>query len=133
MAAIVGLDLWGWLLKNSLAPTWLSTRNDMPRYFIDTHDSERHLHDEDGSSLPDLRTACDEAVRLLPNIARDLLSGGDPIPNRGWRDFVSTVKDESSQLLFRATLSLSTEWLASDLPPEQTQPGQAQPGPTHES
>jgi len=100
----------------------------MPRYFIDTHDGERHLHDEDGSNLPDLRTACDEAVRILPSIARDLLSGRDPIPSGGRQDFVSTVKDERRQLLFRATLSLSTEWLACDPLPKQTQPGR-----THES
>ncbi len=133
MAVIVRLDLWDWLLRDALAPAWSEAGDDMPRYFIDTHDSERHLPDQDGSNLPDLRTACDEAVRILPSIARDLLSGGDPIPGEGRRDFVSTVKDESSQLLFRATLSLSTEWLAPDPPPKQAQPERTQPGRTHES
>ena len=77
----------------------------MPRYFFDTHDGERQLRDEEGSKLLGLQEACDEAIRLLPGIARDVLPGGDR------RDFVSTVRDERGRLVFRATLSFRAEWL----------------------
>jgi len=73
----------------------------MPRYFFDTHDGEHELRDEEGSEILGLQEARDEAIRVLPGIARDVLPGGG---DRG--DFVSTVRDERGQLVFRATLSL---------------------------
>ena len=93
----------------------------MPHYFIDTHDGERHLRDEDGIDLPGSWWACNEAVRILPGIARDLLSDGDPLQYGGQRDLVATVRDERDQALFRATFSLSTEWLVPDPAPSRAE------------
>ena len=84
----------------------------MPHYFIDTQDGERCISDEDGINLPGLREACDEAVRVLPDIAHDLLSHGNPRPCRDRLELVATVRDERGLPLFRAALSLRTERLA---------------------
>jgi hypothetical protein len=93
----------------------------MPRYFFDTHDGEHELRDEEGSELLGLQEARDEAIRVLPGIARDVLPGGD----RG--DFVSTVRDERGRPVFRATLSLRAEWLAPN-PVAEAAPHGAVPG-----
>lgn len=89
-----------------------SEKDNMPRYFIDTQDGEHYTRDEDGIVLPGLHAACNEAVRVLPDIAHDLLSNVNLPLRPGQLDFIATVKDEHSQPLFRATFSLSTEWLA---------------------
>ena len=65
----------------------------MPHYFIDTHDGERHLRDEDGIDLPGSWWACNEAIRILPGIARDLLSDGDPLQYGKLPATTRTVKD----------------------------------------
>ena len=83
----------------------------MPHYFIDTQDGERCISDEDGIDLPGLHEACDEAVRVLPAIARDLLSRGNPRPCGDQLELVATVRDERGLPLFRAALSLRTERL----------------------
>ena len=86
----------------------------MPHYFIDTQDGERCTSDEDGIDLPGLREACDEAVRVLPDIAHDLLSRANPRPCKGRLELVATVRDERGLPLLRAALSLRTERLAPD-------------------
>ena len=98
----------------------------MPHYFIDTQDGERCIRDEDGIDLPGLREACDEAVRVLPGIAHDLLSCGNPRPCGGHLELVATVRDERGSPLFRAAFSLSTKRLAPDPAPvagQQPNPG----------
>lgn len=84
----------------------------LPHYFIDTQDGERCISDEDGINLPGLREACDEAVRVLPGIAHDLLSHGNLQSCEGRLELVSTVRDEHGLPLFRAAFSLTTERLA---------------------
>ncbi len=91
----------------------------MPRYFIDTQDGERYIRDEDGIDLPGLRAACDEAVRVLPGIAHDLLSSGNVPLCSGQLNFVATVKNEHSRPLFRATFSLGIKWLIPHPPQPQ--------------
>ena len=86
----------------------------MPHYFIDTQDGERCISDEDGIDLPGLREACDEAVRVLPDIAHDLLSRGNPRPCRSRLELVATVRDERGLPRFRAVLSLRAERLVPD-------------------
>jgi len=82
----------------------------MSRYFFDTYDGEQHLRDEEGTEFPSTRKACDEAIRILPELALDLQLQGDR-----W-DFVSTVRDESGRSIFRAMLSLRAEWLVPNFP-----------------
>ncbi len=83
----------------------------MPRYFIDIQHGECHHRDESGSSLSSWQEAQNQAVRILPDIVRDVLLESSPLLDRGRWNFVSTVRDELGRSLFRATLSLSTEWL----------------------
>jgi hypothetical protein len=73
----------------------------MPRYYFDTADGDHHAPDNVGAEFPDLDVAADEAVRALSDIARDVLPDGDR------RDLVTSVRDESGRVVFRATLSFA--------------------------
>jgi hypothetical protein len=75
----------------------------MPRYFFDIDDGERRTPDDLGLELS-LWEARDQAVAVLPDIARDVLPDGER------RDFVSSVRDESGQVVYTATLSLVGRW-----------------------
>ncbi len=77
----------------------------MPKFFFDIDDGNQCLLDGEGTEFPGLQEACNEAVRILPDIARDVL------PNVHRRAFVSLVRDMDSQLIFKATLSLKIKWL----------------------
>lgn len=91
----------------------------MPLYFFDSGDHERVLRDDVGVELPGIQEARDEAVRLLPNIARDMCLGGDR------QTIISMVRNEQDQLIFRATLSLEAEWLPSHAGEQQRLEGSA--------
>ena len=77
----------------------------MPLYFFDSGDGERFLRSDAGVELPGRQEACEEAVRLLPSIAQDMGAGYNG------QDIVSVVRDERSQVVFKATLSLRAEWI----------------------
>jgi hypothetical protein len=77
----------------------------VPRYFFDIDDEDRHTYDESGEELPDLEAARSEAIRVLPDIARDVL------PDSDRHVFVCRVRDETGKVVFRVTLSLVAEWL----------------------
>ena len=76
----------------------------MPRYFFDIDDGTRQTRDDTGFDLPDLQTARDEALAVLPSLARDEIPDGD--------EHVLTVhvRDAEGQPIFRASLSLSSQW-----------------------
>ena len=80
----------------------------MPRFFFDTDDGEHLVRDDEGQDLPDLKAARDEAIGVLPDIARDVLPDGDR------RDFVSVVRNEKDEVVFRAKLSLVAEWVSAN-------------------
>jgi hypothetical protein len=75
------------------------------RFFFDVHDGEVFTVDEDGVELEDEYAAQQEAVRVLPAIAKDALPDGTE------REFTVEVRDESDRKLLRATLSLKVEVL----------------------
>ncbi len=77
----------------------------MPLYFFDSGDAECVLRGEVGVDLADVQEARDEAVRLLPSIARDMGCSYDG------QDVVSMVRNERNQVIFKAMLSLRAEWL----------------------
>ena len=77
----------------------------MPHYFFDTFDGERLLRDEEGSELPGASEACDEAFRLLPEIAREAS------PGCSRQDLAAVVRDGCGRRIARVTLSLRAEWL----------------------
>ena len=78
----------------------------MPRFFIDFQDGDTLHSDDEGSSLLAFEQARDEAVGLLPQIARDQLPDGE------YREFVATVRDKNGVALYRASLTFRGEHLA---------------------
>lgn len=75
----------------------------MPRYFFDTYDGERLTPDEIGLEMQNLAAAKAEAQRTLPDIAKEVLPGGNH------RTFVISVRDEAGNVALRAALSLVME------------------------
>jgi hypothetical protein len=75
----------------------------MPRFFFDTFDGSRYIYDDAGLKMESLEAAKSEAQRALSDLARDALPNGDQSA------FIVQVKDETGQVVFRATLSLIVE------------------------
>ncbi len=77
----------------------------MPRFYFDIEDAGCHHRDHDGFELADLASARDEAIGTLHDVARDKLPDTDR-----W-EMLTSVRDETGHVVFRATLSFSFEWL----------------------
>jgi hypothetical protein len=77
----------------------------MPHFFFDIDDGEHSSRGDVPLEFADAQAARDNAVSALPDIARDVMPDGTK------RDFAVTMRDESGTPVFRATLSLNTEWL----------------------
>jgi hypothetical protein len=77
---------------------------DMARYYIDVGGAGRHSFDCGGQELLDLRAVRKEAIGVLLEISRDALGDCDQ------GDLVAGVRDESGMVVFRARVSLMTEW-----------------------
>ncbi len=77
----------------------------MPRFFFDIHDGTSQTRDEEGHDFINASVACEQAVGVLPDIARDTL------PIYSQHQFVTQMRDESGKIIFTATLSLMTKWL----------------------
>jgi hypothetical protein len=75
----------------------------MPRYFFDVYDGENTTRDNVGLELASTHDAQQEAVRTLPQLAKDALPDGTQ------RDFVVEVKDAEQRPILRAKLSLTVE------------------------
>ena len=80
----------------------------MPLYFFDSGCGDCFLRGDAGVELSGVQEACDEAIRLLPSIALDTCLDSDR------QDIVSMVRNEWDQPIFKATLSLKSEWLMPD-------------------
>ena len=76
----------------------------MPRYFFDITDAGVLTRDEFGSDCDDDQAARDQAVSLLPDIARHELPDGDQ------HEFVATVRNEAGQVVYEASLALYGRW-----------------------
>lgn len=77
----------------------------MPRFYFDVFDGTRTTTDQDGIVVADIGEVSALAVEALPEIARDQLPNGDHL------SFAVTVRTEDGTPIFKATLSLSSEWL----------------------
>ena len=77
----------------------------MPKYFVDFQDGDVLHPDEEGSDLFGFEEAREEAIALLPQVARDKLPDGEH------REFIATVRDESGVALYRASLIFHGERL----------------------
>ena len=78
----------------------------MPRFYFDVDDGERRTRDEEGLVLDDLAAASREAVKVLPEVARDVLPDGTE------KVMSASVRDEGGTTLFRAVLAFHCEWPA---------------------
>lgn len=77
----------------------------MPRYYFDIHDSGSQRDDE-GTECADLDAVRMQAVRTLPDIARE------EIPKDGdRRTFTVLVTDEEGHPVYSATLNYTGLWL----------------------
>ena len=72
---------------------------------FDTNDGDRIIPDKEGLDLAGMEEARAEAIKALPDMARDGLPDGD------YREFVVDVRDEAGQRVLRARLSLVVECL----------------------
>jgi hypothetical protein len=81
----------------------------VPRFF-DPDGGERQTHDGEGREFSDRRAARREAIGILTGIGREVLPDGDE------RNFICRVRDNSSQAIFTATLSLKAQWHAGQAP-----------------
>lgn len=76
----------------------------MPRYFFDIYGKATSVDDE-GTVFPNAHAARDEAIRTLPEIARD------EIGTKQGQSVSVQMRDEAGKPLFEATLNLSARWL----------------------
>ena len=72
----------------------------MPGYFIDTHDDDMLVEDEDGIEFADVDEARQAALAALPDMVRDKVRDGED------QTFCASVRDEAGTVLFKATLAL---------------------------
>ena len=77
----------------------------MPHYFFDIDDGDRRTRDDEGLDLDGPAAARMEAIRALPDVARDVMPDGDH------RTILATIRNEAGKAIFRAELSLTAQWL----------------------
>lgn len=77
----------------------------MPKYFFDTFDGDNTALDADGIDCASRQVVQHRAIDALPDMAREMLPDG---PNRTFR---VEVRDDSGDVVFRATLELQSVWL----------------------
>jgi hypothetical protein len=77
----------------------------MPRYFFDATDGDQISRDDVGILLDGPDEARAEAVKALPDMARDVLPDGQ------YRKLAVSVRTPDSGILFRASLTFKCEWL----------------------
>jgi hypothetical protein len=78
----------------------------MPLYYFDIHDGVELTADDTGTECRDDLDARDEAIRALPQLARDGLSDGRHVV------FWIKVRDQTGANIFHASLEMRSGWLA---------------------
>lgn len=79
----------------------------MARYFVDTDDGHLSLEDVDGHELPSIEFARKLALRAMSEMTAEALQGGH---DRGV--IKVQVRDAAGMELYRAELSIASEWVA---------------------
>ena len=72
----------------------------MPRYFFDLDAGERLFRDEKGSDLPDIPAAREEAIAVLPEIVRAMVT------DRDQKTLTSLIRDDGGLIVFGVRLTL---------------------------
>jgi hypothetical protein len=75
----------------------------MRLYYFDVHDGETFSADDIGIECAGMDEVPKQAVKALPEMARDELPDGDI------RDFAVDARDEAGRRVLKATLSLRVE------------------------
>lgn len=83
----------------------------MPLYFFDIIDDGHLSRDDFGLELVDFDEARDQAVVLLPDIARDELLGGE------LHVFICEVRDADNRVVYRGNLTYKGERIGPDCGP----------------
>ncbi len=78
----------------------LPASTDGRRYYFDTYDGDRLIRDDEGLVLGSPHEAKRQAIKALPDMARDGL------PDGNHRDFAIEIRDETGCKVFRARLTL---------------------------
>ncbi|AWN49511.1 hypothetical protein DK419_26860 [Methylobacterium terrae] len=92
----------------------------MARYYFDVHDGQGLDRDDVGSECRDRDAIRNEAMVVLPSIARDA------IPKDGDRQaFTVLVRNESNLTVYTATLSFAGLWVGEETPPRAEDPNPA--------
>jgi hypothetical protein len=76
----------------------------MERYYFDVYNTEHTQMDGDGQLLPNPDRAGIEALRILYDVARDEMPGGEHIK------ITVKVLNASREQIFEASLTLSSAW-----------------------
>ena len=76
----------------------------MTVFYFDVYDNGRLSRDDHGFDLDTAAEARNQAVSLLPNLARDQLSDGDH------HSFVCVVRNAGGVALYRASLTFEGRW-----------------------
>ena len=77
----------------------------MPVYYFDIDDSRQKFIDNDGKELTGPEAARDQAFSLLPQFAKEALTGA------GSREVTVIVRNDAGDTVFMATMTLRSEWL----------------------
>ncbi|RYC32396.1 hypothetical protein D3273_08370 [Lichenibacterium minor] len=77
----------------------------MPLYYIDLYDNEVLARDEFGLELDSLYEAREQAIALLPDMARHGLPDGDS------HDYTAVVRCHEGRVRYEVTLSLRGGWV----------------------
>ena len=76
----------------------------MPIFYFDIYDNGQLSRDDHGFDLETVAEARDQAIGLLPNLARDELPDGEH------HSFVCVVRDAANAQLYRASLIFEGLW-----------------------
>lgn len=79
----------------------------MPRYYFDIVNGALTV-DAEGTEFPDAEAARAEAIRTLPDVARDEIADGSS------REVMLLMRDEAGRAIFTASLTLAAKWLVDD-------------------
>ena len=77
----------------------------MPTYYIDVYDNDEMTGDDDGIELDSLYEARQQAIAILPDLARDKLPDGDR------HTFKVVVKCREGRVRYVASLTLNGGWV----------------------
>ena len=75
------------------------------RYFFDVQNGDDFTPDEEGIDCDGPEAVRSQAIAALPEIARDAL------PDSDHHAMTVTVRDETGEAVYRASLTLAAQWL----------------------